>query len=33
LPRGGRQVLLLPVYMTVAHRMFPFFAGNINQPG
>ena len=25
----GSIGLLLPVYMTVAHRMFPFFAGNV----
>lgn len=25
----GTFGLLLPVYMTVAHRMFPFFAGNV----
>jgi uncharacterized protein involved in response to NO len=25
----GTHGLLLPVYFTVAHRMFPFFAGNI----
>src|SRR3546814_5704501 len=25
----GTFVLLLPVYFTVAHRMFPFFAGNV----
>ena len=25
----GTFVLLLPVYLTVAHRMFPFFAGNV----
>jgi uncharacterized protein involved in response to NO len=24
--------LLLPVYWTVAHRMFPFFAGNVVKP-
>src|SRR3546814_19474660 len=25
----GTFGLLLPVYFTVAHRMFPFFAGNV----
>ena len=25
----GSFALLLPVYLTVAHRMFPFFAGNV----
>ena len=25
----GTFALLLPVYLTVAHRMFPFFAGNV----
>jgi uncharacterized protein involved in response to NO len=29
----GSFGLLLPVYVTVAHRMFPFFAGNVVVPG